>query len=99
MEFLASGEFEASMATKSSHKVTCDVDSASGLEVKHNLVVELIVAEEFVPNKNTQLITPTGAARVLRMQFALIVTERAGYPTHAKWLAISSCCSEEVNGL
>lgn len=71
-------EFEASLATKPSHKPTCDVDSQSGLEVKHNLVIELIVAEEFVPNKNTNLITPTGAARVLRMQFALIVTERAG---------------------
>lgn len=71
-------EFEAQLSTKAGHKVTCDVDSASGLEVKHNLVIELIVAEEFVPNKNTSLITPTGAARVLRMQFAVVVTERAG---------------------
>ncbi|EXJ84216.1 hypothetical protein A1O3_04883 [Capronia epimyces CBS 606.96] len=71
-------EFEASLATKSSHKATCDVESPAGIEVKHNLVLELIVAEEFCPNKNTQLITPTGAARVLRMQFALVVTERAG---------------------
>lgn len=71
-------EFEASLATKSNHRATCDVESPAGIEVKHNLVLELIVAEEFCPNKNTQLITPTGAARVLRMQFALIVTERAG---------------------
>lgn len=71
-------EFEASCATKPMHKIACDVDSQSGLEVRHNLIVELIVAEEFVPNKNTNLITPTGAARVLRMSFALIVTERAG---------------------
>ncbi|EXJ78480.1 hypothetical protein A1O1_08880 [Capronia coronata CBS 617.96] len=71
-------EFEASLATKSNHKATCDVESPSGIEVKHNLVLELIVAEEFCPNKNTQLVTPTGAARVLRMQFALVVTERAG---------------------
>lgn len=71
-------DFEVSVTTKPSHKVTCDVDSQSGLEVKHNLIIELIVAEEFVPNKNTNLITPTGAARVLRMQFALLVTERAG---------------------
>src|SRR5690606_21863117 len=46
--------------------------------VRHNLVVELIVAEEFCPNWNTNLITPTGAARVLRMQFHLHVTERPG---------------------
>ena len=71
-------EFEASLTTKPAHKVCCDIDSQSGLEVKHNLVIELIVAEEFVPNKNTNLITPTGAARVLRMQFALTVTERGG---------------------
>ncbi|KAK5078640.1 Endocytosis regulator [Lithohypha guttulata] len=71
-------EFEASLATKPVHKATCDVDSQSGLEVRHNLVIELIVAEEFVPNKNTNLITPTGAARVLRMSFNLVVTERGG---------------------
>ncbi|KIX08533.1 protein LDB19 [Rhinocladiella mackenziei CBS 650.93] len=71
-------EFEASVATKSNHKATCDVESPAGIEVKHNLVIELIVAEEFCPNRNTQLITPTGAARVLRMQFGLLVTERAG---------------------
>ncbi|EXJ65951.1 uncharacterized protein A1O5_10927 [Cladophialophora psammophila CBS 110553] len=71
-------EFEASLATKSHHKASCDVESATGIEVKHNLVLELIVAEEFCPNKNPSLVTPTGAARVLRMQFGLVVTERAG---------------------
>jgi arrestin-related trafficking adapter 1 len=71
-------EFEASLTTKSGQRPSCGVDSPSGLEVKHNLVIELIVAEEFCPTKNTSLITPTGAARVLRMQFGLIVTERAG---------------------
>lgn len=71
-------QFEASVTTKSSQRATCDVDSPTGVEVKHNLVIELIVAEEFCPSKNSTLITPTGAARVLRMQFGLIVTERAG---------------------
>ena len=71
-------EFEASVATKSGHKATCDVDSNSGLEVRHSLIVELIVAEEFSPTKNPSMITPTGAARVLRMQFNLVVTERMG---------------------
>ncbi|KAL2011489.1 hypothetical protein VTN00DRAFT_4207 [Thermoascus crustaceus] len=56
----------------------CDLDTPRGLEVKHNLVIELIVAEEFCSNRNTKLITPTGAARVLRMQFHLHVTERSG---------------------
>lgn len=71
-------EFEASLATKSNHRATCDVDSPAGIEVKHNLVIELIVAEEFCPNKNISIVTPTGAARVLRMQFGLVVTERGG---------------------
>ena len=71
-------EFEASLIHQSSKKALCDVSSPAGLEVRHNLVIELIVAEEFCPNKNTSLITPTGAARILRMQFAIIVTERAG---------------------
>ncbi|EXJ55911.1 hypothetical protein A1O7_08842 [Cladophialophora yegresii CBS 114405] len=71
-------EFEASLTTKSGQRPSCDVDSPTGIEVKHNLVIELIVAEEFCPNKNLSLVTPTGAARVLRMQFGLVVTERAG---------------------
>ncbi|KIW64705.1 hypothetical protein PV04_09621 [Phialophora macrospora] len=71
-------EFEASLTTKNGQRPSCDVDSPTGIEVKHNLVIELIVAEEFCPSKNTSLVTPTGAARVLRMQFGLVVTERAG---------------------
>jgi arrestin-related trafficking adapter 1 len=69
-------EFEARLSP-SKHPI-CDMDSPAGLEVKHTLVIELIIAEEFCPNRNTSLITPTGAARVLRMQFAVNVTERAG---------------------
>lgn len=71
-------EFEAALASTTRHRVTCDMESPAGLEVKHVLIVELIVAEEFCPNRNTSLITPTGAARVLRMQFNLQVTERSG---------------------
>ena len=75
-EITFEGEF--SVATKNSHKPVCNVESPRGHSVSHNLVVELIVAEEFCPIKNPNVITPTGAARVLRMQFALNVTERAG---------------------
>lgn len=69
-------EFEASINPTT--KPVCDMGAPGGLEVKHNLVIELIVAEEFCPNRNTRLITATGAARVLRMQFNLHVTERSG---------------------
>ena len=69
-------QFEASINPTTNP--VCDTEAPGGLEVKHNLVIELIVAEEFCPNRNTRLITPTGAARVLRMQFNLHVTERSG---------------------
>ncbi|KAL4866311.1 hypothetical protein BDV12DRAFT_173010 [Aspergillus spectabilis] len=69
-------EFEANINPTSNP--VCDLEASNGLESKHNLVIELIVAEEFCPNRNTRLITPTGAARVLRMQFNLHVTERSG---------------------
>lgn len=69
-------EFEAGI--KPGGDPVCDLVTPGGLEIRHNLVIELIVAEEFCPNWNTNLITPTGAARVLRMQFHLHVTERPG---------------------
>lgn len=59
-------------------KPVCDVSAPNGLSVTHNLVVEMVVAEEWVPLKKTHQVTPTGAARILRMQFHLIMTERAG---------------------
>lgn len=69
-------QFEASINPTTNP--VCDMAAPGGLEVKHNLVIELIVAEEFCQNRNTRTITPTGAARVLRMQFNLHVTERSG---------------------
>lgn len=56
----------------------CDVASPTGLNATHALVVELVVAEEWAPNKKPTSATPTGAARVLRMQFQITVTERSG---------------------
>lgn len=59
-------------------KPVCDVTAPNGLSVTHNLVIEMVVAEEWVPLKKTHQVTPTGAARILRMQFHLVMTERAG---------------------
>lgn len=72
-------EFPASI--KSGSHPICDVDAPTGLAVAHKLLLELIVAEEVVSLKNTKLVTPTGQARVLRMKFVLIVTERSGLGT------------------
>lgn len=55
----------------------CDVESPTGYSVCHTLAIEIIVAEEHLL-KNYKHPVPTGSARVLRMHFKLIVTERAG---------------------
>jgi hypothetical protein len=60
-----------------SHPI-CDVDYPTGLTVSHRLVLELVVAEEQAPASSPRLMAPTGIARVLRMQFALVLTERSG---------------------
>jgi hypothetical protein len=59
-------------------KPLCDMDSQSGMSVKHNLIIEMVVAEEWAPLKKLSQATPTGAARVLRTQFHLVLTERSG---------------------
>lgn len=59
-------------------KPLCDMDSSNGMSVKHNLVIEMVVAEEWAPLKKLSQATPTGAARVLRTQFHLVITERLG---------------------
>ncbi|ORY19559.1 hypothetical protein BCR34DRAFT_595502 [Clohesyomyces aquaticus] len=59
-------------------KPVCDMESPNGMEVKHNLIIEMVVAEEWAPLKKPNQATPTGAARVLRTQFHLVLTERAG---------------------
>ncbi|MCJ1224280.1 hypothetical protein MMC12_000924 [Toensbergia leucococca] len=69
-------EFQAVLNPLSSP--ICDVDSPTGLTVNHNFVVELVVAEEYAPGKKIKTATPTGTARVLRMQFTLTVTDRYG---------------------
>jgi hypothetical protein len=69
-------EFRASVNT--ALKPICDMESPNGMSVKHNLVVEMVVAEEWAPLKKLTQATPTGAARVLRTQFHLVLTERSG---------------------
>ncbi|MCJ1298965.1 hypothetical protein MMC08_001756 [Hypocenomyce scalaris] len=71
-------EMEFTASIKPGVNPLCDVESPTGLAVTHNLVIELIISEEHCPNKNTKLVNPTGVARVLRMQFTMVVTERSG---------------------
>ena len=75
-----SGEVECEFKASANPtlKPVCDVSAPNGLSVTHNLTIEMVVAEEWVPLKKTHQVTPTGAARILRMQFHLVITERAG---------------------
>lgn len=59
-------------------KALCDVDTGTGFTIKHTLVIELIIAEEWQSNSKSDKWGATGQARVLRAQFGLQVTERAG---------------------
>lgn len=56
----------------------CNMTSPTGQEVSHQLVLEIIVAEEQTAGVGKERAAPTGSARVLRMQFKLVVTERSG---------------------
>jgi hypothetical protein len=56
----------------------CNVESPNGMIVKHTLVIEMVVSEEWAPLKKLNQPTPTGSARVLRTQFNLLLTERGG---------------------
>lgn len=72
-------------------KMICDIeDPILGLYVSHILSIEIVIAEEIIQNQNGSPIVnntttkantinvPTGAARILRMQFRLNFSERSG---------------------
>lgn len=71
-------EFEFKAVIKPSSRPICDVESPTGLAATHSFMLEIIVAEEQTAQKAGKHASPTGAARVLRMQFKVIVTERSG---------------------
>jgi hypothetical protein len=74
----ASVEMEFHFSVRADSNPQCDVKAEDGTEISHSLVIELIVAEEVAPISRPSHATPTGAARVLRMNFNLPVTERSG---------------------
>jgi arrestin-related trafficking adapter 1 len=64
-------------------RAACDVSAMSGVHVSHTLVIECVVAEELLhaaigPAKKGGQYQPTGNARVLRMSFPMMMTERGG---------------------
>jgi hypothetical protein len=70
-------ETEFVCSVNASKKPVCDVKS-DAMSVTHVLVLELVVAEEWAQNKRPGHISPTGAARILRTQFPLLLTQHAG---------------------
>ncbi|KAI0148354.1 hypothetical protein GGR57DRAFT_238399 [Xylariaceae sp. FL1272] len=58
--------------------VSCDLRASDGTEVSHRLVVEMVVAQEYAALPYARHVTPTGVARILRMNFAVTITERSG---------------------
>lgn len=70
-------EFEFTPSMKPTMDSCCDVSSPNGLEVSHKLHLEIIVVEEQTSGLG-QRAAPTGSARVLRMEFKLLLTERSG---------------------
>lgn len=71
-------EIEFPVAMGSNSRPICAMKAPDGTTISHVLVVEIIVAEEFVPARKPSQSSPTGAARVLRMHFNVTLTERAG---------------------
>ena len=71
-------EIEFPLAIPAHSRPICGMKASDGTSIAHILVVEMIVAEEFVPAKKGGQVSPTGAARVLRMHFNVTITERAG---------------------
>jgi len=76
----SAGEVDAEFQChiNASKKPVCDVEAPNGLSVTHNLILEMVVAEEWVPHGKPNQVTLTGAARILRTQFHVLLTERAG---------------------
>jgi hypothetical protein len=71
------------IGTAPSAMAACHVDAKCGVYVSHILIIECVVAEEMHhaaigPARKGGQYLPTGNARVLRMSFPILVTERGG---------------------
>jgi hypothetical protein len=76
---ISDGQIEGELAVSIDHssKPQCGVSAPNGTNITHSLVLELVISEEFVASSRA-VPAPTGNARVLRTQFALKLTQRAG---------------------
>ncbi|KAI9687814.1 MAG: hypothetical protein M1822_001894 [Bathelium mastoideum] len=78
---LGATELETQAAIRTNARPLCDIASPAGFTVRHDLIIELVIDDDWLPSRGavaTGAGTPTGGARVLKMTYALTVTERAG---------------------
>jgi len=59
-------------------KLACDSKSRDGSEVTHQLMLEMVVSQEWASVNKPTLVTQTGVGRILRIHFATVLTERSG---------------------
>ncbi|EAQ88878.1 hypothetical protein CHGG_05497 [Chaetomium globosum CBS 148.51] len=71
-------EMELDYSLAKNARYACDSRSRDGTEVTHQLVVEMVVSQEWAPVNRPSLVTHTGVGRILRMHFGTVLTERAG---------------------
>jgi len=71
-------EMEIEYLPGKNSKFVCDTKSRDGSEVVHQLMLEMVVSQEWAPVHKPSLITQTGVGRILRMHFATVLTERSG---------------------
>lgn len=71
-------EIELEYHLAKASKFLCDAKSRDGTEVTHQLMVEMVVSQEWAPINKPALVTHTGVGRILRMHFGTVLTERAG---------------------
>ncbi|KAI1828205.1 hypothetical protein F4861DRAFT_489144 [Xylaria intraflava] len=71
-------EVEYNTGSTSLRPVSCDVHGPDGTEITHRLIVEMVVSQEYAPMAHTRQVTPTGIARILRMNFGVVITDRSG---------------------
>lgn len=74
----SSVEIELDYHLSKGAKYNCNAKSRDGTEVTHQLMVEMVVSQEYAQVGKPNLVTQTGVGRILRMHFATVLTDRAG---------------------
>ncbi|CAK7214450.1 Endocytosis regulator [Sporothrix eucalyptigena] len=59
-------------------KYSCDTHTRDGTDVTHQLMIEMVVSQEWAPVNKPSMVTQTGVGRILRMHFTDILTQRGG---------------------